>query len=107
MILEVDKERQRVSLGLKQKEGNPWDTAEVKYPQGSKVHGKVVNVMPYGAFVELEEGIEGLIHVTEMSWTKKINRVNEVLNIGDEVDAIVLAVHRDERKISLSLRHSC
>ena len=106
MILEVDKERQRVSLGLKQKEGNPWDTAEVKYPQGSKVHGKVVNVMPYGAFVELEEGIEGLIHVTEMSWTKKINRVNEVLNIGDEVDAIVLAVHRDERKISLSLRQA-
>lgn len=106
MILEVDKERMRVSLGLKQKEGNPWDTVEVKYPVGSKVHGKVVNVMPYGAFVELEEGIEGLIHVTEMSWTKKVNRASDVLNIGDEVDAVVLAVHKDERKISLGLRQA-
>ncbi len=106
MILEVDKERMRVSLGLKQKEGNPWDTVEVKYPVGSKVHGKVVNVMPYGAFVELEEGIEGLIHVTEMSWTKKINRASDVLNIGDEVDAVVLAVHKGDRKISLGLRQA-
>ena len=106
MILEVDQERQRVSLGLKQKEGNPWDTADVKYPVNSRVHGKVVNVMPYGAFVELEEGIEGLIHVTEMSWTKKVNRASDVLNIGDEVDAVVLAVHKDERKISLGLRQA-
>ncbi|MCQ2403750.1 MAG: 30S ribosomal protein S1 [Lentisphaeria bacterium] len=106
MILEVDKERQRVSLGLKQKEGNPWDTADVKYPVNSRVHGKVVNVMPYGAFVELEEGIEGLIHVTEMSWTKKVNRAGDVLNIGDEVDAVVLAVHKDDRKISLGLRQA-
>ncbi|MBQ4479456.1 MAG: 30S ribosomal protein S1 [Victivallales bacterium] len=106
MILDVDRERQRVSLGLKQKEGNPWDTVEVKYAQGTKVHGKVVNVMPYGAFVELEEGIEGLIHVTEMSWTKKVNRASDVLNIGDEVDAVVLAVHKDERKISLGLRQA-
>ncbi|MBR6470584.1 MAG: 30S ribosomal protein S1 [Victivallales bacterium] len=106
MILDVDKERQRVSLGLKQKEGNPWDTVELKYAQGTKVHGKVVNVMPYGAFVELEEGIEGLIHVTEMSWTKKVNRAGDVLNIGDEVDAVVLAVHKEERKISLGLRQA-
>ena len=106
MILEVDKERQRVSLGLKQKEGNPWDTVDVKYPTGTKVHGKVVNVMPYGAFVELEEGIEGLIHVTEMSWTKRVNRAADVLSIGDDVDAIVLAVHKDERKISLGLRQA-
>lgn len=106
MILEVDKERQRVSLGLKQKEGNPWDTVEVKYPKDAKVHGKVVNVMPYGAFVELEEGIEGLIHVTEMSWTKKVNRASDILNIGDEVDAVVLQVHKDERKISLGLRQA-
>lgn len=106
MILEVDKERQRVSLGLKQKEGNPWDTVDVKYPVNSRVHGKVVNVMPYGAFVELEEGIEGLIHVTEMSWTKKVNRASDVLNIGDEVDAVVLAVHKGDRKISLGLRQA-
>jgi small subunit ribosomal protein S1 len=70
------------------------------------VHGKVVNVMPYGAFVELEEGIEGLIHVTEMSWTKKVNRATDVLNIGDEVDAVVLAIHKEDRKISLGLRQA-
>ncbi|MFA6815161.1 MAG: 30S ribosomal protein S1 [Lentisphaeria bacterium] len=106
MILDVDKERQRVSLGLKQKEGNPWDTVEVKYPKDSRIHGKVVNVMPYGAFVELEEGIEGLIHVTEMSWTKKINRASDVLKVGDEVDAIVLGVNKESRKISLGLRQA-
>ena len=106
MILDVDKERQRVSLGLKQKEGNPWDTVELKYSQGTKVHGKVVNVVPYGAFVELEEGIEGLIHVTEMSWTKKVNRATDVINIGDEVDAVVLAIHKEDRKISLGLRQA-
>lgn len=106
MILEVDKERQRVSLGLKQKEGNPWDTVEFKYPKESRVRGKVVNVMPYGAFVELEEGIEGLIHVTEMSWTKKINKASEVLNVGDEVEAVVLNVSQADRKISLGLRQA-
>ncbi|MBR4124712.1 MAG: 30S ribosomal protein S1 [Victivallales bacterium] len=106
MILDVDKERQRVSLGLKQKEGNPWDTAEVKYPQGSKVHGKVVNVMPYGAFVELEQGIEGLIHVSEMSWTKKVNRASDIVQEGDEVEAIVLDVNKADKKISLGLRQT-
>lgn len=106
MVLEVDKERQRISLGLKQKEGNPWDTVDVKYPVNSRVHGKVVNVMPYGAFVELEEGIEGLIHITEMSWTKKVNRATDIVNIGDEVDAVVLAVHKEDRKISLGLRQA-
>lgn len=106
MVLEVDRERKRVSLGLKQKDGNPWDTVDVKYPKGSRVKGKVVNVMPYGAFIELEEGIEGLIHVSEMSWTKKINRASDVLNEGDEVEAIVLDVNKDERKISLGLRQT-
>ena len=106
MILEVDKERQRVSLGLKQKEGNPWDTVDVKYPEGARISGKVVNVMPYGAFVELEEGIEGLIHVSEMSWTKKITRAGDVLQIGEEVEAVVLAVNKESRKISLGLRQA-
>jgi len=106
MILEVDKERQRVSLGLKQKEGNPWDTVDLKYPKDSRVHGKVVNVMPYGAFIELEEGIEGLIHVSEMSWTKKITRASDVLQIGEEVDAVVLGVSKEDRKISLGLRQA-
>ena len=106
MILDVDKERQRVSLGLKQKEGNPWDTVDLKYPKDSRVHGKVVNVMPYGAFIELEEGIEGLIHVSEMSWTKKITRASDMLQIGEEVDAIVLGVSKEDRKISLGLRQA-
>ena len=106
MVLDVDRERKRVSLGLKQKDGNPWDTVDVKYPKGSRVKGKVVNVMPYGAFVELEEGIEGLIHVTEMSWTKKINRASEVVKEGDEVEAMVLDVDKEGRKISLGLRQT-
>ena len=106
MILDVDRERQRVSLGLKQKEGNPWDTVDVKYPKDSRVHGRVVNLMPYGAFVELEEGIEGLIHVSEMSWTKKVNRASDILNVGDEVDAMVLDVNKTDRKISLGLRQT-
>jgi small subunit ribosomal protein S1 len=106
MILDVDRERQRVSLGLKQKEGNPWDTVDVKYPVNSRVKGRVVNVMPYGGFVELEEGIEGLIHVSEMSWTKKINRASDVLQVGDEVEAVVLDVQKDARKISLGLRQT-
>ncbi len=106
MILDVDRERQRVSLGLKQKEGNPWDTVDLKYPVNTRVKGRVVNVMPYGAFVELEEGIEGLIHVSEMSWTKKINRASDVLQVGDEVEAMVLDVQKDARKISLGLRQT-
>ncbi|MCR4575943.1 MAG: 30S ribosomal protein S1 [Lentisphaeria bacterium] len=104
MILDVDKERQRVSLGLKQKDGNPWDTVDVKYPKGSHVKGRVVNVMPYGAFVELEEGIEGLVHVSEMSWTKKVNKASDVLKEGDEVEAVVLEVSKENKKISLGLR---
>ncbi len=106
MILDVDRERQRVSLGLKQKEGNPWDTVDVKFPVASRVQGRVVNVMPYGAFVELEEGVEGLIHVSEMSWTRKINRASDVLKVGDEVEAMVLDVQREARKISLGLRQT-
>ena len=106
MILSVDHERQRVSLGLKQKEGNPWDTADVKYPSNSRIKGKVVNVMPYGAFVELEEGIEGLIHVSEMSWTKRVTKASDMLKVGDEVEAVVLDVQTDAKKISLGLRQT-
>ena len=106
MVLDVDKERKRVSLGIKQMYGNPWDTVDVKYPKGTRVSGKVVNVMPYGAFVELEDGIEGLIHVSEMSWTKKINRASDMLKEGDQVEAIVLDVNKAGRKISLGLRQT-
>lgn len=106
MVLDVDHERQRVSLGLKQKEGNPWDDVDIKYPVNSRIHGRVVNVMPYGAFVELEEGVEGLIHVSEMSWTRRITKASDVLNVGDEVDAVILDVQKDNRKISLGLRQT-
>ena len=106
MVLDVDRERKRVSLGLKQKDGNPWDTVDLKYPKGTRVKGKVVNVMPYGAFVELEQGIEGLIHVSEMSWTKKVNRASDIVQEGDEVEAIVLDVNKADKKISLGLRQT-
>ena len=106
MILDIDHEKQRVSLGLKQKEGNPWEDVEQKYPEGSRIRGRVVNVLPYGGFVELEEGVEGLIHVSEMSWTKRITKASDMLSVGDEVEAIVLDVQKDARKISLGLRQT-
>jgi len=103
-IIEVDQKRERVSLGLKQLSSNPWEDIEGKFPINAKVRGKVVNLVPYGAFVELEEGVEGLVHVTEMSWTKRITKPGEVLNIGDEVDAVVLGIQKEDQKISLGLR---
>ena len=104
MILEVDREKERVSLGLKQKNRNPWDNVEVKYPVGSKVRGKIVSVVPYGAFVQLEDGVEGMVHVSELSWTKRIARVSDVLKVGDEIDTVVLEIKREEQKISLGTR---
>ncbi|MBC2601959.1 30S ribosomal protein S1 [Puniceicoccus vermicola] len=103
-ILEVDRERERVSLGTKQLTPNPWDMIEQKYPVGAVVKGRVVNLVAYGAFVEIEEGVEGLVHVTELSWTKRINKPSEVLRIGQEVDAVVLGIQKDEQKISLGTR---
>ena len=103
-IIDIDEKRERVSLGLKQLSNNPWDEIESKFPINAKVRGKVVNLVPYGAFVELEEGVEGLVHVTEMSWTKRITKPGEVLNVGDEVDAVVLGIQKDDQKISLGLR---
>ncbi len=104
VVIGIDKDKERVSLGLKQKTRNPWDDVVAKYPKGSKIVGKVVNIMPYGAFVEIETGVEGLIHVSEMSWTKRVSKASDVLNIGDEVEAVVLEIDRDSRKISLGLR---
>lgn len=104
VIIGIDKEKERVSLGLKQKTRNPWDDVVSKYPKGSKINGKVVNIMPYGAFVEIETGVEGLIHVSEMSWTKRVSKASDVLAIGEEVEAVVLDIDRDSRKISLGLR---
>ena len=104
MILDVDRDRERVSLGLKQTTPNPWEGIEARYPIGGQVRGKVVNLVPYGAFVELEEGVEGLVHVTEFSWTKRINKPSEVLRIGDQTDAVVLGIQEGDQKISLSIR---
>ncbi len=104
MIIEVDRDRERVSLGLKQTVENPWDNIERKYPVGAKIAGRVVNLVPYGAFIEIEQGVEGLVHVTEMSWTKRISKPGEVLKIGETVEAVVLGIQKDEQKISLGLR---
>ncbi len=104
MIIEVNREKERVSLGLKQTTKNPWDEIDRKFPVGAKVHGKVVNLVPYGAFVEIEPGVEGLVHITEMSWTKRITKPGELLKVGQELDAVVLGIQKEEQKISLGLR---
>ena len=104
VVLDINREKERVSLGLKQKLANPWDQIETKYPVNSKVKGKVVNLVPYGAFVELEPGVEGLVHVTELSWIKRIAKPSDVLKPDQLVEAIVLGINREEQKISLSIR---
>ena len=104
VIIEIDRDRERVSLGLKQLHENPWDQIEAKYPMGAQVSGKVVNLVPYGAFIELEEGVEGLVHVTELSWTKRITKPGEVLKVGEEIKAVVLGIQKEEQKISLGVR---
>ncbi|WP_232766662.1 30S ribosomal protein S1 [Geminisphaera colitermitum] len=104
MIIEVNRDKERVSLGLKQTTKNPWDEIEQKFPVGTKIHGKVVNLVPYGAFIEIEPGVEGLVHITEMSWTKRINKPSEMLRVGQELDAVVLGIQKEDQKISLGLR---
>ena len=106
MILDIDEEKKRVSLGLKQKSEDPWKEIAGRYPVETRIKGKVVNIMPYGAFVELEAGIEGLIHVSEMSWTKRITRASDVLMIGEEVEAVILDIQSETKKISLGLRQT-
>ncbi len=104
VVLDINREKERVSLGLKQKMANPWDSIEAKFPIGAKVKGKVVNLVPYGAFVELEPGVEGLVHVTELSWTKRIAKPADVLKQDQEIEAVVLGINREEQKISLGVR---
>ncbi len=103
-ILKYDREKERVSLGLKQVSPNPWDEAEYKFPIGVKVKGKVVSLKDYGAFVELEDGIEGLIHVSEMSWTERVKHPSKIINVGDEVECKVLEVDSKNKRISLGLK---
>ncbi|MDB6052699.1 MAG: small subunit ribosomal protein [Verrucomicrobiales bacterium] len=104
VVLDINREKERVSLGLKQKLTNPWEHIEQKYTVGTKVKGKVVNLVPYGAFVELEPGVEGLVHVTELSWTKRIAKPSDVLKPDQEIEAVVLGINREEQKISLGVR---
>ncbi|MFI0435291.1 MAG: 30S ribosomal protein S1 [Parachlamydiaceae bacterium] len=106
MILSIDKDKGRVALGLKQKGPNPWDQIEQKYPPGTRVKGKIVNLLPYGAFIEIEPGIEGLIHVSEMSWVKNVTDPSEVVKKGDEVEAVVLSVQKEDGKISLGIKQT-
>jgi small subunit ribosomal protein S1 len=103
-IIHFDRERERVSLGLKQLKPDPWTDASSKYPLGKKVTGKVVNLTDYGAFVEIEEGVEGLIHISEMSWTKKIKHPSQVVSIGESVEAVVLSLDTESKRVSLGMK---
>ena len=103
-VLKYDKDKQRVSLGFKQLTPDPWLDAEHRYPVGAHVHGRVISVTDYGAFVELEQGIEGLVHVSEMTWSKRMKHPSKLVNVNDEVDCVVLSVNPTERRISLGMR---
>ena len=103
-IIDFDKDKKRVSLGLKQLTPHPWENVEESYPEGTKISGKIVSMTNYGSFIEIEPGIEGLIHVSEMSWTQHVKNPSEMFSLGDEIEAIVLAVDTEERKISLGVK---
>jgi len=106
VILNVDQERERIALGLKQKTPSPWENVEEKYPVGSRAKGEVVNIVPYGAFVKLEEGIEGLVHISEMSWTKRIAHPSDIVAIGDAVEVVVLDINKEKQEISLGMKQT-
>ena len=106
MVLRVDRDRERIALGLKQKSASPWEGIEKRYPITSKHAGEVVNIMSYGAFVKLEEGIEGLVHISEMSWTRRINHPSEVVKTGDQVEVVVLEIDHDKQEISLGMKQA-
>jgi small subunit ribosomal protein S1 len=105
-VIDVDKANEKISLGLKQKTASPWECVEQRYPMGARVKGKVVNVMSYGVFVRLEDGIEGLVHISEMSWTKRLAHPGEMVNQGDEIEVVVLNVNREKQEISLGLKQT-
>ncbi len=105
-ILQIDREKQKIALGLKQKQGNPWENIEQRYPVGAVVHGEVVNVMSYGAFVKLEPGIEGLVHISEMSWTRRINHPSEMVQTGDKIDVKILGVDPQGQQLSLGIKQT-
>jgi len=106
MVLRIDRDRERIALGLKQKQASPWDGIDGRYPVGSKHKGNVVNIMSYGAFVKLEDGIEGLVHISEMSWTRRINHPSELVTSGQEVDIVVLDIDNEKQEISLGMKQA-
>jgi len=106
IVIGVDKNNEKISLGLKQKTESPWENVENRYAIGSKVTGTVVNVMNYGVFIRLEDGIEGLIHISEMSWTKRLNHPSEILSLGDTIEVVVLNVNKEKQEISLGLKQT-
>jgi len=105
-ILSIDKEKEKIALGLKQLKVNPWEEIEQKYPVASRLKGEVVNIMNYGAFVKLEPGVEGLVHISEMSWTRRINHPSEMLTVGDTIDVIVLDINKNKQEISLGVKQT-
>ncbi|MCC6951593.1 MAG: 30S ribosomal protein S1 [Phycisphaerales bacterium] len=105
-VLNIDREKEKIALGLKQREASPWEEIERKYPVGSRVRGAVVNIMSYGAFVRLEDGIEGLVHISEMSWTRRVNHPSEVVTPNQEVDVVVLEINKDKQEISLGMKQT-
>src|SRR5262245_61373884 len=106
VVLRVDQDRERIALGLKQRTASPWDGIETRYPVGTKLQGEVVNIMTYGAFVKLEDGIEGLVHISEMSWTKRINHPSELVKTGDMVSVVVLEYDHQKQEISLGMKQA-
>jgi len=105
-VLRIDREKEKIALGLKQLTENPWQRVAERFPAGSRVKGEVVNIVNYGAFVKLEAGIEGLVHISEMSWTRRINHPSEILNPGDEIEVVVLDVDKDKQEISLGIKQT-
>src|SRR5437868_819984 len=105
-ILHIDREKKKIALGLKQLLSNPWENVVDKYPVGTVVKGTVVNVMSYGAFVKLEAGIEGLVHISEMSWTRRVNHPSELVNIGDEIQVVILGVDKEGQQLSLGMKQT-
>jgi small subunit ribosomal protein S1 len=106
VVIGVDKENEKISLGLKQKTSSPWENVEERYPIGKRVKGRVVNVMNYGVFIRLEDGIEGLVHISEMSWTKRLSHPGEILSLDDEIEVVVLSVNKEKQEISLGLKQT-
>jgi len=105
-ILHIDHEKEKIALGLKQKSASPWENIEDKFPIGAKISGTVVNVMTYGAFVKIEEGIEGLVHISEMSWTRRISHPSELVQIDDEIEVVVLGINKEKQEISLGMKQT-